>query len=209
MATLAFVAVTFTASKLYQNYWDTDPDRGAIAMTDNGAHGENFSKTVYLKQGWKPADSLWFYNTTQGSALLPYDFFLVLEQAESSKPFRSDENIDRYRYLPQKATPFNPKGLPVGFVKDTYKGKYKWYEIFNSGKDYVGHTCAACHTGQINYTNPEKPNEPAIAIRIDGGPAMADMVDFLSGLQAALEAVGEPGEKQKRFVQNVIKLNND
>ena len=38
---------------------------------------------------------------------------------------------------------------------------------------------------------------------------MADMVDFLSGLQAALEAVGKSGEKQKRFVQTVIKLNND
>ncbi len=76
-----FVAGAFVllaVSKIYQR-WDDDSERGAIAIAD-GAYGESYSIPEYLDQGWDEADSLWFYNTTQGSGLLPYDFFLVLEQ---------------------------------------------------------------------------------------------------------------------------------
>ncbi len=182
--------VTLAIGKLYQS-WDDDPDRGAVAIKD-GAFGESYSTPVYLNQGWSASDSLWFYNTTQGSGMLPYDFFIALEQAESQELFRSAGNIDRYRYLPQKATFFNPDGLPVGIIKDTYQGK-----------DYVGYTCAACHTGQVNYKGK--------AIRIDGGPAMSDMVGFLKGLQAAMTAAqgGTDKSKNSRFVQKVLALGND
>src|SRR5690606_29961917 len=165
-----------------------DPDRGAIAI-ENGAFGESYSTPIYLDQGWSESDSLWFYNTTQGSGLLPYDFFLVLEQAEAEELFRANANIDRYRYLPQKPTFFNPDGLPVGFTREDYQGK-----------DYVGLTCAACHTGQVNYQG--------TAIRIDGGPAMADMVGFLTGLQDALRATQDDPVRQQRFVEAVLALNN-
>ena len=181
---LAAVAI----GKIYQN-WDDDPTRGAKPITD-GAFGESYSTPIYLDQGWEPSESLWYYNTTQGSALVPYDFFLVLEQASNQELFRSDKNIDFYRYLPQKASFFNPDALPVGIVKDTYKGK-----------DYVGYTCAACHTGQVNYRGK--------AVRIDGGPAMADMVGFLTGLQAAMEATLTDTNKRQRFIDKVIALDND
>ena len=172
-----------------------------------GALGEKYSTPVYLPQGWDAADSLWFYNTTQGSALLPYDFFKVLEEASSKELLRSPQNMDKFRYLPQKATPFNPDGLPVGFVKDSYTGENKWYQWFSSGKDYVGYTCAACHTGQLNYTAPGE--DVAIAIRIDGGQAMADMVGFLEELSSSLKAVTVPGDKQARFIKNVLAEDND
>ena len=112
-----------------------------------------------------------------------------LRQGDSDELFRSDKNIDKFRYLPQKKTFFNPDALPVGFVKMTYKGK-----------DYVGYTCAACHTGQINYKGQ--------AMRIDGGPAMADMVGFLTALEQAMR-IAQKGEKQKHFVADVLKLKND
>ncbi len=208
----AIILVTLVSGKSYQNFRDTDPARGAMAMdgvdgNPNGAFGENFSTPVYLKQGWKPADSLWFYNTTQGSALLPYDLFIELEQATSSELVRSAENMDKFRYLPQRKTPFNPDGLPVGFVKDSYSGENEWYQVFGGGKDYVGYTCAACHTGQLNYTKPNE--EIATAIRIDGGQAMADMVGFLKDLESALIAVRKPGEKHNRFITKVLALDND
>ncbi|MFT5676443.1 MAG: hypothetical protein ACI808_002388 [Paraglaciecola sp.] len=180
--------VALIIGKTYQS-WDDDPDRGAIAI-DSGAFGENYSVPVYLEQGWSASDSLWFYNTTQGSALLPYDFFIALEEESSSQPFRSDINVDRYRYLPQKPTFFNPDGLPVGFVKETYKDN-----------DYMGYTCAACHTAQINFNGK--------AIRIDGGPAMANMPGFLSDLEKAMQATLENDGKKQRFVDNVIALDND
>lgn len=100
--------------------------------------------------------------------------------------------MDRHRYLPQKKTFFNPDALPVGIVRDTY-----------GDKDYVGYTCAACHTGQVNYKGK--------AIRVDGGPAMADMVGFLKELENALEATLKSADeaKNRRFVEKVLALKND
>jgi hypothetical protein len=185
---LIIVALIFVGGKTYQR-WDNDPDRGAIAI-NNGANGESYSTPEYLQQGWSKSDSLWFYNTTQGSGLIPYDFFLALEQVDSNELFRANLNIDKYRYLPQKPTFFNPDGLPVGFVKESYQGQ-----------DYMGYTCAACHTGQVNYKGR--------AIRIDGGPSMADMVSFLTAMEKSLEQTRADTQKRERFVKTVLALKNN
>lgn len=175
--------ITGLSWRLYE-LRDNDPDRGART---NGAdkYNEQFSRTVYLDQGWSAADSLWFYTATQGSNLLPYDFFLVLEQSDSPALFRSDENIDRYGYLPQRQTVSNPDGLPAGMVRDEYQDKV-----------FMGFTCAACHTTQINYQGS--------GIRIDGGPAHSDMETFMIDLAEALYATLEDPEKRNRFVANVL-----
>ncbi len=81
--------------------------------------------------------------------------------------------------------------MPVGYVKDTYQGK-----------DYVGYTCAACHTGQVNYTDD---SGKTTAIRTDGGPAMA----FLTALEKAMTATLKNEDKKQRFVKNVLALYND
>ncbi|MGB2271779.1 MAG: di-heme-cytochrome C peroxidase [Pseudomonadales bacterium] len=196
---IAFVlALILALGKGYQ-ISDRDPERGAIPI-NNGAMSEDYKTPVYLSQSWDNADSLWFYNTTQGSDLIPYDFFMVLEKIDSVCPspatidmdsdasqclFRANDNIDLYRYLPQKKTRFNPDSLPVGFVKDSY-----------DGMDYVGYTCAACHTGQVNYQQQ--------AIRIDGGPAMANMVNFLTDLENTLRATLNDTDKRNRFIKNVL-----
>jgi len=193
VAIISLTLITLAAGKIYQD-WDDDPDRGAIAI-DDGAFGESYPTPIYLKQGWSKTDSLWFYNTTQGSALLPYDFFVVLEEENSSALLRSNKNIDKYRYLPQKPTFFNPDGFPVGFAKETYQGK-----------DYVGYTCAACHTSQVNYTDK---SGKTTAIRIDGGPTMADMVGFLHDLEKSMRATLDNDAKKQRFIDNVLALDND
>ncbi len=188
IALIIFLLLLLAGWKGYQKL-DHDADRGAVALS-NGAFGESYTTPKYLDQGWSKSDSLWFYNTTQGSDLIPYDFFLVLEQADSVELLRSDKNIDNYRYLPQKKTFFNPDALPVGFVKDEYQHK-----------DYMGYTCAACHTSQVNY----KGN----AVRIDGGPAMADMVGFLTAMEKSLKAARDDAQKRERFIKNVLELNNN
>jgi hypothetical protein len=158
--------------------------RGAATVSQD-QFGDQFSTVRYLWQGWKPADSMWFYNTTQGSDLMPYDFFMVLEKPGTSELFRSNENLNSYRYLPQTPTLSNPDGLPVGFVKDKYKGK-----------KFLGFTCAACHTAQVNYRG--------IGMRIDGGPAATDMDTFLKNLATAVWAVRtDTGAVRARFVKNV------
>ncbi len=168
----------------YYNFVDNDPDRGATTVAAD-VFGDSFSRVEYLDQGWEEDDSLWFYSVTQGSDLLPYGFFIALEQEGSQKLFRSPENMNRFRYLPQKPTRSNPDALPVGMVADTY-----------GGKKYMGFTCAACHSSQVNYKG--------VGIRIDGGPAAADMGGFMDALEASLAETAKDGAKRRRFVSAVL-----
>jgi hypothetical protein len=168
----------------YYNYVDHDAKRGATTVSAD-VFGDSFSRVEYLDQGWSAADSLWFYNITQGSDLLPYDFFIALEQVGSTDLFRLPENMNRLRYLPQKVTRSNPDALPVGMVADTY-----------DGKKYMGFTCAACHSSQVNHKG--------VGIRIDGGPAGADMDGFMHELEASLSATLMDEAKRQRFATAVI-----
>lgn len=144
-------------------------------------------KVISLDQGWDQKTQLAFWFTTQGSRLLPYRWFLALEQAGSSELFRSDANIDRLGYLPAKPGPghWNPDGLPVGFAQ-TGQGAQAW----------VGLSCAACHTAQINYKG--------LGLRIDGGPTMADFDLFFGELIAAMAATQADAAKFQRFAQRVL-----
>lgn len=193
----ATVILNSTLSRLY-DYWDIGSSswfsrfsggswqlqRGAAVMAHPSPMGDQYSSVRYLAQGWSPADSMWFYTTTQGSDLIPYDFFMVL-QDPAGKFFSSAETLYGYGYLPQVSTRSNPDALPVGFVKDTYKGTA-----------YIGFTCAACHTGQVNYQG--------IAMRIDGGPAGSDMDSFLQAMGKAMNAVQENAALRGQFVQRVL-----
>ncbi|MBL4868826.1 MAG: hypothetical protein JKY67_20880 [Pseudomonadales bacterium] len=165
----------------------TDDKRGAVPVPKDH-YGDSVDQISYVDQNWSPSASLWFYNTTQGSRLIPYDIFLHLEQPDSKERFRSNTNMSRFRYLPQAETFANPDGLPVGWVKDKYSDD-------KEVKEYVGLTCAACHTAQINYNN--------IGVRIDGAPAMADMDLMLLNLEAALEKTKDDEVKLKRLRNNI------
>jgi len=190
IAVLVFISVVGNAISNWYAFRDRAADRGAISVAMDSLGDAVDKPIVYLEQGWSPADSLWFYNVTQGSDLLPYDFFLVLEQP-NGQLFRANENMNnRYRYLIRRPTTGNPDGLPIGMVKDVYKGRA-----------YMGFTCAACHTGQINYKGH--------AIRIDGAPAMADMDSFITDLAAALRTTADTKHNpagHARFVANVLQL---
>jgi hypothetical protein len=189
LAVLLISGLTVTLISSVYRSWDKDPDRGAMAI-ENGLFAETYEKPTYLNQGWDPSESLRFYNTTIGSNLLPTDFFLALEVADSNTLFKDPQVFDRYRFLPQKPTFFNPEGLAVGFVKDTFQDK-----------SYIGFTCAACHTGQINYHGK--------AIRIDGGASLADYEGYLNALYQSLNKTQENPEKKKRFIERVLSINND
>lgn len=198
---LVVIAILAFGAFIDQKYqgWDNDIDRGIKVLTKAESHfGDSFDKVFpgtgytdkkYMKwQNWEPSDSMWYYTTTQGSDLIPYDFFIVLEQRNSGKLFRSDKNMDKYRYIPQRSTFHNPDGLPLGMAKDTYKGK-----------DYMGFTCAACHTNQINYKG--------TAIRVDGAQTLADMENFVIDLRRSLNATLNDKKKKKRFVDAVMDRN--
>src|SRR5262245_46689675 len=163
-------------------------DRGALLVSPDPL-GDTADRVAYLNQGWEPRDSVDFYTHTQGSRLMPYTWFLALEQADSEKLFRDPQNMSRLRYLPQKPTPGNPDGLPVGFVKDPHHP--------TETTDYLGLTCAACHTAEIHYNK--------TAYRIDGGPGMGDADTFLMELTRAMRATLDDPAKFERFAARVLK----
>ena len=127
---------------------DFDPARNAFVATTDPL-GEPVTKVTYLSQNWSPAQSVQFYFTSQGSQIVPYDWFLALEQPDSATLFRDNQNILKYRYLAQNPGPKNPDGLPVGFALDQ-----------GAGRSWLGMTCAACHTAEIRLGT--------TAYRVDG-----------------------------------------
>src|SRR5207237_3042054 len=86
-------------------------ERAGLLLADEG-YGDGATKLVYLDQGWKSAEALWFYFADQGSVLMPYDVLVHLEQPDNEQPLMSPENAARFRWLPQRKTPNNPDALP-------------------------------------------------------------------------------------------------
>jgi hypothetical protein len=132
---------------------------------------------TYASQGWLPADREAFYTTSQGSHMMPYPWFKALRRLDADEPFAADQ-LQRYGYLRNESLK-NTENLPVGFVID---GRAEPAQI--------GMTCAACHTGQLEY---EKAGTRFV-LRIDGAPANADFQQFLADLtNAARATLNEPG----------------
>jgi hypothetical protein len=142
---------------------------------------------VNLDQGWDENTQQAFWFTSQGSQIVPYAWFLAFEQPTSTDLLRADANITRFGYLPAKpAGGWNPDGLPVGFAKAVDKGGSQW----------LGLTCAACHTRQINYRG--------VGLRIDGGPTLADFNALYVELNASMTATLADAPKFDRFAGRVL-----
>jgi hypothetical protein len=162
----------------------------ALQAADNPRHidpAPGTTAVVTLPQNWTDAESNWFYNAPQGSRLIPYDWFLHLEEVESPDRFRSGEHVRGLGYIARRPDPSNPDGLPIGFIKD---------EPYDDGTPALGVTCAACHTSLIRFG--EK------ALVIDGGPALGDFERFLKELTAALQATANDNAKFERFAAAVL-----
>ena len=72
---------------------------------------------ILLDQAWSKEDREWYYNFSQGSAVISYDLFLNMEAADSQDLFRNGLNGPRYGLVPQPVSPSNPDGLPIGVSK--------------------------------------------------------------------------------------------
>ena len=146
---------------------------------------------VLLDQGWSPADRAAYHRTSQGSAVMPYGLFLALEQADSTEPFRADAVSDRFGLITEPADPAtNPDGLPIGLVKTTVPaGRWKG--------DWVGLTCAACHSSELSYKGQK--------IRVEGGSNHTlDFVGYIAAIDGALAATKRDAAK---FDRTAARLN--
>lgn len=149
---------------------------------------------VTLCQNWDANEQDKFWFLPQGSLMIPYQWFLALEQKGSTALFRDNANMNRFRYLPQKPTALrNPDGLPIGFTKDSPRSIKPYSDISDQ---WLGMTCAACHTGQIEFGGRR--------ILVDGAPAMADFETFTEELVDALQTTLSDTAKFDRFAARVL-----
>src|SRR5262245_23500966 len=141
-------------------------------------------KPIFLDQGWTAELRESFYYTPQGSRLMPYKWFLSLEQAQNTNLFADPHYLETFGWLPPLEGPSsrNPDALPVGFVRDPIDKPI-------TGK-WVGLNCAACHTGELTFKGKR--------LRIDGGQSLADVGRFLAELSRAVNA-NSPAVNKKKF----------
>ena len=142
----------------------------------------------YAKQGWTSDDRQTFYTTSQGSHMMPYLWYKALRRLDADEPFGGDQ-LQRYGYLPNDKSEKNPEGLPVGFVIDG-----------GATSGFVGMTCAACHTADIEYQKDGTTQQ----LRIDGAPATANFQLFLTELTAAAKATMDDANRFQQFARAVL-----
>jgi hypothetical protein len=153
------------------------------------------------KQNWSSNQREWFYHTAQGTVLLPYKWFLALEQpkikAFGTVPrFSESTYLARFGFLPDVASLQNPDGLPVGLAKHTVVDPF---DKNGQPLEVVGLTCAACHTGQVEYQGK--------GIRIDGGSASVDLASFQTELGYAVAFTDKIPFRFNRFARGVLGAN--
>jgi hypothetical protein len=118
---------------------------------------------------------------------MPYAWIDALELTDGSGlVFHSDDRLERYGYLqdPRGRTDRNQDDLPIGFVKD-HKAK--------DGRkcDYIGMSCAACHTRELHFGGK--------VFHIDGAPASADFHTFLSDVGESMRVTAADDAKFAAF----------
>jgi hypothetical protein len=141
---------------------------------------------IYLDQGWTQQQRQAFYETPQGSYLIPFKWYLALEQPDVKKRFSRKNHIKKFNYLIKTKNDGDVIDLPLGFA----------IEPVDNGDDWVGYTCAACHTSEIKYKGQR--------IRIDGAPTLSDFAGFIDELQDAVQATLEDSAKFDRFAKRVV-----
>jgi mono/diheme cytochrome c family protein len=142
----------------------------------------------YAKQGWTAEDRQAFYTTSQGSHMMPYLWYKALRRLDADEPFGGDQ-LQRYGYLANDKSAKNPEGLPVGFVIDG-----------DASSGFLGMTCAACHTAQIEYQKDGATQQ----LRIDGAPATANFQLFLTELTAVARATLSEAGRFDKFAHAVL-----
>lgn len=145
----------------------TLPDQGGGSgkpVTVNPPH--TVDGITYLDQNWSGAQRQWYYTTSQGSRLMPYDWFMALIDPASGRPV--SEMLTSLHYLPGTKDASNPDGLAVGFVKDVDK----------VGGPAIGLTCAACHTNDVKVDG--------TTLRVDGAGVTGDLYGLLKMIENGL-----------------------
>ena len=158
------------------------PDAGFLNRWRQGQDARELARTWYL--------------TPQGSHLLDFDVFMSIPSASDQALFSSRANLESYGFLyvdnyeevgAGREGLLSSGGLPLGMVKDTRGEGHTPLakHAQDLTRDYVGMTCAACHTGDLKY-NGER-------FLVHAGQSNIDYERFISDLSVAVsKAVQDP-----------------
>lgn len=157
---------------------------GCTESPPSSAPSAQLASTMPLtvEQGWDDSTRQQVRFTSFGSRLLPYDWLLALEQADSDARFLAPQHMAAMGFLAESAHAHNPDGLPVGFTREEA-----------NGRPWIGLGCAACHTGEVHFRGQR--------VRLDGGSGLIDFTGFEAALVAALQATGQDAAKFARFAK--------
>lgn len=155
---------------------------------------------AWLKQNWTDEQRNQFYHLAQGSKLLPYAWFLALEQPRltvtGAPLFKEASYLEGFGFIPDRANSQNPDALPIGFSRDD-----RFVDPYTGQKNVVlGLTCAACHTGELFYGDK--------AIRIDAGPSLINLQKFTEALGFAVVWTYYDPLRFRRFANRVLGPNH-
>ena len=118
-----------------------------------------------LHTGWDDATAKLFWHQDQGSMLMPKTWFDKMIDPQTRQPFSA--GLERFGFIPD---PDNPQVPYIGLSIHTDEKNTQW----------IGLTCAACHTGQWKYNGKR--------ILVDGAPAMLDFDAFFGAMVKAIDA---------------------
>jgi hypothetical protein len=180
---ITLVAVLIGCSSLYSN----KSNHSQLSDIKQVAAVGDIPQRLELKQAWSNDTRKNFWFTSQGSQIIPYSWFTWLEQADNTELFRSARHMESLRYLPIESSALNPSGLPIGFALN---------ENNQQREAWVGLTCAACHTNQLDYKGKK--------ILIEGAPTLANFALFFNKLVDALNTTNQDDAKFVRFAKNVL-----
>ena len=143
-------------------------------------------------QDWSVTDRQDWYHASAGTQLIPYDWFIALQDERVEKAFTSTGIIP---------DPAHVDRLPVGLSEPKAQG---------APSSHTGLNCAFCHTTELTYRNER--------IRLDGGPSLQYNQQFLNvfvqslgtliapDLPTLLKSLKEqnPPERFKMFAAKVL-----
>lgn len=142
-----------------------------------------------LDQGWDEGLRGRMYHLTEGSRIIPYEWFMALEVPNGvleGTSFASPSNLRGYGFLPDAVRDNNPDGLPIGFAR---------YE------EDLGVNCTTCHTSEMKVGE--------VTVRLDGASMRADFGRFVSDLHLAMRATYDDPNELIDFVERVHGTDGD
>ena len=159
------------------------------AAQDNAVQGN----PLHLQQGWS-ADTIdrWHF-ISQGTPLIPYEWFLALEQPGQTALIRSPENLQKLGFLVEPAGQNNLDGLAVGLYKLPVNFDDPKHKCWKG--NWLGLGCAGCHTGQVNYRGQQ--------IRIEGGPAHINIDGFVDQIKKSIGGILQNPQAGASFLGRV------